>query len=774
MSTGLHQGPAPVWSDDDDPVVPRLIRLAAGFITVVGFLIMALLLAEDQVKVGLAGLHALIGVHGLVVLAILQTGQVRSAALALIGGTWVFVSLVVLGNGGLRGPSLLNYPVIVVFAGWVLGERPTRWLVGLTATFMVFLVWADGQPWMAPPDYDNTTIIVLFLSGVLALTAGVTVMSRRSYQHKLERVKQVAEDLVAREIELRKLSLLVEQSPESVVLTDVDGHIDYVNEAFVRHTGFSAAEVRGRVVWSLQVQSSWAQCQAQILTAWAQGRSWQGEMLSRRKDGSEFIEAVLMMPVRQPDGRLTHYAVLKENITEKREAQAKVHQLAYFDELTGLPNRAQLMDHLATLADQACAAAASIQHGLLLLNIDRFKHFNDAQGHDLGDALILAVSHRLRVHAARASLHARLGSDEFVVVMPAPCGPSTGEEARIACMALAQQLAQAMQEPLVLGPLDEVVIAVSQGVTLFPLDPLDTPKGALRRAHTALHHAKDGGGGRSVFFEPRMEALARERYDIERELQQALQTDELRVYLQPQVTCQGVWAGAETLLRWQHPQRGLVSPAVFIPVAEQSDLIVAVDQWVLTQSCRMLKRLTDQGQALNISVNISPRHFRRPDFVAWLQTLLADTGAPATCLTLEVTEGLVIDNLDEVVAKMRQLAALGLSFSLDDFGTGYSSLAHLKRLPIAELKIDKTFVQDAPASPENAALVETILAVAGHMGLRVVAEGVETPAQARFLQARAPDIIMQGYLFGKPAPAGEWLMHRVSDAAPVDAVKLGA
>lgn len=772
MSTGLRQGPAPVWTDDD-PVVPRLIRLAAGFITVVGFLIMVLLLAEDRVKLALAGLHAVIGMHGLVVLALLQAGYVRGAALALIGGTWVFVSLVVLGNGGLRGPSLLNYPVIVVFAGWVLGERPTRWLVGLTAAFLMFLVWADGQPWLPPPDYSNTTIMVLFLSGVLALTAGVTVMSRRSYQHKLDRVKQVADDLAAREIELRKLSLLVEQSPESVVLTDVDGQIDYVNEAFVRHTGFTLAEVRGRVVWSLQVQASWTQCQAQILNAWAQGRSWRGEMLSRRKDGSEFIEAVLMMPVRQPDGRLTHYAVLKENITEKREAQAKVHQLAYFDELTGLPNRAQLMDHLATLADQACAAPQAVRHGLLLLNIDRFKHFNDAQGHDLGDALILAVSHRLRIHAARASLHARLGSDEFVVVVPVP-ETATVNEAQAACLALTQDLAQAMQEPLVLGPLDEVMIAVSQGVTLFPQDPLDTPKAALRRAHTALHHAKDGGGGRSVFFEPRMEAQARERYDIERELQQALQADELRLYLQPQVTPQGVWAGAETLLRWQHPQRGLVSPVVFIPVAEQSDLIVAVDQWVLTQSCRLLRRLTDRGQVLNISVNISPRHFRRPDFVTWLQALLSETGAPAACLTLEVTEGLVIDNLDEVVAKMRQLAALGLSFSLDDFGTGYSSLAHLKRLPIAELKIDKTFVQDAPASPENAALVEAILAVAGHMGLRVVAEGVETPTQARFLQERAPDIIMQGYLFGKPAPADEWLMHRASQMVHPDPVKLGA
>jgi EAL domain-containing protein (putative c-di-GMP-specific phosphodiesterase class I) len=245
-------------------------------------------------------------------------------------------------------------------------------------------------------------------------------------------------------------------------------------------------------------------------------------------------------------------------------------------------------------------------------------------------------------------------------------------------------------------------------------------------------------------------------FRIERELREALQQKALRLYLQPQVDRKGRLVGAEALVRWQHPERGMVPPGIFIPVAESSDLIVDVGIWVTTEACKLLAQQEMAGLSIRLSVNLSPRHFRKPNFVEWMKGVLHDTGADASKLTLEITEGLVIDNVHDVIAKMSELHALGIHFSIDDFGTGYSSLAYIKRLPIQELKIDKTFVQDAPTDPSDAALVETILSIAQHMHLQVVAEGVETEEQAEFLNARAK-VTHQGYLFGKPEPAQVWI-----------------
>jgi EAL domain-containing protein (putative c-di-GMP-specific phosphodiesterase class I) len=282
------------------------------------------------------------------------------------------------------------------------------------------------------------------------------------------------------------------------------------------------------------------------------------------------------------------------------------------------------------------------------------------------------------------------------------------------------------------------------------------PDHILRRADTALHRAKEAGGNQTAFFETGMGDSAEQRFRVERELHRAIPAGELRLYFQPQVDAQGKLAGAEALVRWQHPERGLIPPSAFIPVAEESDLIVDLGAWVLAEACHLMAREDMAGHPLRLSVNLSPRHFRQKGFVPWLRDLLSATGADPTNLTLEVTEGLMIDNINDVVAKMSELTALGIHFSLDDFGTGYSSLAYLKRLPIHELKIDKTFVQDAPTDPDDAALVETILAVAQHMHLKVVAEGVETEEQANFLNARAP-VIHQGYLYGRPEPAEVWI-----------------
>jgi EAL domain-containing protein (putative c-di-GMP-specific phosphodiesterase class I) len=296
-----------------------------------------------------------------------------------------------------------------------------------------------------------------------------------------------------------------------------------------------------------------------------------------------------------------------------------------------------------------------------------------------------------------------------------------------------------------------LIVSVCQGISLVPESEGDTPLDVLRRSVTALHFAKSKGSAQIEFFEGELDELAKQRFNVERELRRGIQAGELRLYLQPQVDKSGRTVGAEALVRWQHPERGLLPPLSFIPIAEESDLIVQIGEWVFDEVCRLLVQ-NEVQHPLRIAVNLSPRHFRQRDFIDWIKRGLSSSGADPTQLTLEITEGMVIDNINDVIVKMTELSAMGIHFSMDDFGTGYSSLSYLKRLPIHELKIDKTFVQDITLDTNAAALVETILAVAKLMHLSVVAEGVETKEQAAFLNERAT-VIHQGYLFGRPEPA---------------------
>ncbi len=447
----------------------------------------------------------------------------------------------------------------------------------------------------------------------------------------------------------------------------------------------------------------------------------------------------------------TRDLALQQEIIEKHRGRAEIHRLAYFDAITGLPNRVLLMDRLAQLL--AAGRRSGQQEALILLNVDRFKTINDARGHAFGDALLQALGVRLSGLLRDGDTLARLAADEFALLLPDLSQHMIMATRRT--LVVAEKIHAALRDPLEVAG-ETVNITASLGLALFSDAPDETPEDLLRRADTALHRAKAAGGNQSAFFETSMGETAEQRFRVERELRNAIPAGELRLYLQPQVDVAGTLKGAEVLVRWQHPQRGLLPPGVFIPIAEESDLIVDLGAWVLAETAAIMAREEMAGHPLRLSVNLSPRHFRRAGFVPWLRDLLSAHGADPGYLTLEVTEGLMIDNLGEVIARMGELAALGIHFSVDDFGTGYSSLAYLKRLPIHELKIDKTFVQDAPSDPDDAALVETILSVARHLHLQVVAEGVETEAQAAFLNARG-NVIHQGYLYGRPEPAETWI-----------------
>ncbi len=443
--------------------------------------------------------------------------------------------------------------------------------------------------------------------------------------------------------------------------------------------------------------------------------------------------------------------LLFQDYERVERARDDLERLAYYDSLTGLPNRALLIEKL----DQSLSRCKrdSCESALILLNLDRFKTLNDARGHASGDILLRAVADRLATVLGRRDVLARMSADEFAILVRCSREETEGIAAR--AQALADKVHIAIKFPLHVNA-DEIFITCSLGIALFPQNLDDQPGDVLRRANTAMHRAKRNGGNQSLTFEPSMTSMAEQCFQIERELREAIADGQLRLYLQSQVNSAGVIVGAEALVRWQHPERGLVYPASFIPIAEETDLIVDIGVWVLTESCKILAQHEMVGRPVRLSVNVSPRHFGKPGFVAGVLRILADTGADPGHLTLEITESLLVNDMNDVVAKMTELTSLGIHFSLDDFGTGYSSLTYLKRLPIQELKIDKIFVQDAPSNPDNAALVETILSVAKHMKLDVVAEGVETREQADFLEARA-EVVHQGYLFGRPEPAEVWL-----------------
>jgi diguanylate cyclase (GGDEF)-like protein len=424
---------------------------------------------------------------------------------------------------------------------------------------------------------------------------------------------------------------------------------------------------------------------------------------------------------------------------------AEGEQLAFYDPLTGLPNRRLLLDRLAGLL--ASSQRQQVFSAVMFVDLDRFKTINDARGHATGDHLLRLAAQRLEELVRKSDTVARIGGDEFVVLLAhlAPDLPAAGNAAQ----GVADKIRAALAQEFEIGG-QGYSCSASIGVTLLPKYS-QSADDLLREADTAMYRAKGAGRNGIAFFESAMQAEVERRLTLERELAQAVEQNRLHMAYQPQFDCQGRLHGAELLMRWERDDGGMVSPAIFIPLAEETGLIVPLGIWALQQACLAQQRMSALGLTLPLSVNVSPQQFRQADFVQQVRSILQEHGVEPALLILEVTEGLLVERLEEIVARMNELAALGVRFSIDDFGTGYSSLAYLKRMPLYELKIDRSFIMDMPDDANDVVIVQTILAMAGQMGLRVVAEGVETQAQADFLAAHGCHAL-QGYLLGRPAP----------------------
>lgn len=560
-----------------------------------------------------------------------------------------------------------------------------------------------------------------------------------------ERQKAQAELQASQE----KFSLAFHSSPDAITITERDsGKYIEVNEGFSRLTGYRSDEVIGRSAKDLNVWADLSERERMVQQLLRDGHVYHLEMHGKHRDGTIKLVEVSVEPIEL--NNTPCLLLTARDISELKNAQAQVQHLAYHDSLTNLPNRALLLDRLTQQI--SLLKRHELRGALLFIDLDHFKHINDSLGHPVGDAVLKLVTARLEASVRLEDTVARLGGDEFVVLISGLEGKRSAVVSQV--RAVAEKLRHILAEPMKLDG-HQLQVTPSIGIALIP-DHGDTPSDLLKRADIALYRAKDSGRNTIQLFRNTMQKAASERLRMENDLRLALARGEFELYFQPQVDARNNQIiGAEALLRWMHPTLGAQSPALFIHILEESGLILEVGGWVLAEACHASAQLLRQGLVdatqFSLCVNISPRQFRQHDFVERVESSLASSQLPASMLKLEITEGIVIQNIDDTIAKMNRLKRLGVSFAMDDFGTGYSSLTYLKRLPVDVLKIDQSFVRDATQDANDAEIIRAIVAMARSLGLGIIAEGVEQLDQLAFLQQQDCHHY-QGYLFSKPVP----------------------
>jgi diguanylate cyclase (GGDEF)-like protein/PAS domain S-box-containing protein len=548
--------------------------------------------------------------------------------------------------------------------------------------------------------------------------------------------------------ELRRLFYLAaEQNSLSIMITDRNGAIVYVNPALEQSTGYAASELLGvdsRIFQSGQTALATYQ---EIRKALLTGKVWEGELLNRHKDGELCTESVCISPLRAESGQVTHFFAIQQDLSVCRNTARRLESLSTCDYLTGLPNRVYLTASLS----ESIQEAAALGHELTIihLDLDRFKSLNDLLGYNVADQVLVGIADRLRGVVRRDDVLARLTGDEFVLLLR-----NTVQEARLT--EALKRVQATISEPLLVASGHEVSLTVSIGVAVYPRDGVDGDS-LLRAANLAMYAAKKKGGDNVNYYVPEMQEHIASRFDLASQLRRVVERGELVLYYQPQVSLiSGDIVGAEALVRWQHPEKGMIPPGQFIPFAEETGLILPISDWVVSTACQQMRDWRDDGLPfLKIGVNLSARHFHLTSLPDTVAAALADNGIEARYLELELTESAMMHDAAGAVRIMDRLKGLGVRLSLDDFGTGFSSLAYLSRFAIDLIKIDQSFIRDVTDNPVNASIVSATIAMAHKLGKNIIAEGVETEAQMAFLRRHDCDE-MQGYLFSRPVPAAEF------------------
>ena len=533
----------------------------------------------------------------------------------------------------------------------------------------------------------------------------------------------------------------VEQSASAFLLVDRDGRVEYVNPSFTAITLYSCDEVCGQRLSELPAMANLSDLLFDTDSSLAEHSSWQGEFRSRRKNLEPYWGHLSISKVYGDDGELTHYIGIYEDITEAKLAQQRIERLAYTDNLTNLGNRPAFIRSL-----EERFAINTQPLGLLLVDIDNFKRINDSLGHQTGDKLLSALARRLRNSLGAKGSLARFASNEFAILLDG-CDQENG-------LRIAHQVLQTLDKPLFV---DNQLISItgSVGLAIAPAHG-DDPQTLMKHAGLALHKAKANGKHQVQVFTEALNAEANYKLFVENNLRRALTQNELEVFYQPKLCLtSGRLQGMEALLRWQHPEKGMISPDQFITVAEDTGLIIPIGKWVVRQACRMSRQIAAIGMGhLQVAINLSPKQFSDPDLVGSIAAILHEEQLDPHLLELELTESLLLEATDDTRHQLGRLKSLGLTLAMDDFGTGYSSLSYLKKFPIDVIKIDRSFIKDIPDNQDDMEITSAVIAMAHNLKLKVVAEGIETAAQLGFLRRHKCDI-GQGYLFYRPIPGRE-------------------
>jgi diguanylate cyclase (GGDEF)-like protein/PAS domain S-box-containing protein len=598
----------------------------------------------------------------------------------------------------------------------------------------------DGRTWRGEIGIRRSD------GGTIAVSAIISPMvdaEGRTENYVLE-----IEDLTRRkqmEAGLQLYASVFENSGEGSVICDADNRIVAVNPAFTRITGYTVDDVRGQNPRVLASGKTPVETFRDMWSALLRVGYWQGEVIGRRKNGRLFPQWLSISVVRDASGGQIHYVGNFTDISERKAVENRIAFLAHHDPLTGLLNRFSLQERLEQALLSSRRQGRTLAVGVF--DLDRFKQINDALGHAAGDALLVEVARRLREILRESDIIARLGGDEFVVVLTDVKDP-----------AAVSRTAEKLLDTLGLTYLIEgrvLNLTASLGFALFPADG-DSAESLVKNSDTAMYHAKSQGGSSVRFFTNAMNEAVVERAHLENALREALAAGQFELHYQPKLAGHPPRIiGFEALLRWRHPVDGLVSPARFIPVAEDIGLILPIGRWVIQEACRQLRVWQGHGfNGLSVAVNISAHQLRSADLLQTVALALQENGLDGAALELEITESAAMEDPEACIAELKALVQLGVRLSIDDFGTGYSSLSYLKRLPVHSLKLDQSFVRDIESDPNDVAICAATIALAHSLGLTVVAEGIETVSQHEFLQSQRCDCF-QGYLFGRPMPAQE-------------------